>query len=135
MPCNSDYLEQNGKERELQRTAKLLKYVYRKLQQPISLELQEAANDYYCSDDYVAELCGVLSNLDDNVLESLVYNARNKKSRRLADWWEKHQKADRKRIRQEKEAEEMKEKRQAALSKLTKEDREVLGLTKADSIL
>jgi hypothetical protein len=89
----------------------------------------KASKDVYGSgvelDDVVIMLCRILTNLNLEQQEAVIYNARSKTSRRLADWWEEHQKADTKRCEEE-EAEE----RKVALAKLTPHEREILGLNK-----
>lgn len=39
--------------------------------------------------------------MEENVRDSIVYNAKDPKSRELANWWEQHQEADRIRIEEE----------------------------------
>ena len=102
MPCNSDYLEQNDREAELQRTAKLYAYALKACGEKVPKEVKKAAADYYCRVDYVAELCtfiGDIRAIRNRDYEHVVYNAKDRTSRDLADWWEDHQKADRKRKR------------------------------------
>lgn len=48
-------------------------------------------------DRMTSYLCGILRGLDKKTFEEIVYNARCKESRRLADWWEEHEKFDRNR--------------------------------------
>ena len=56
------------------------------------------------------------------------YNAKNKTSRRLADWWEEHQEADKKRLKKElKEAKENKD-RDTLIAKLTTYEKRLLGI-------
>jgi hypothetical protein len=62
-------------------------------------------------------------------LDNLLYgDARNKKARRLADWWEEHLERDRARDEREKEERERAILREQAKSKLTTEERDSLGL-------
>ena len=60
--------------------------------------------------------------------DEFIYNARVKESRDLADWWEEHQGADRKREAKEKKAKKEADLRKKALSKLTAAERKALGL-------
>lgn len=101
MPCNSDYMEPTQKEKLLQETAQLCLYVYEKLHIPAPKEIKKAAKDIYCSFDSVPNLCKLLGDLEENVRDSIVYNAKDPKSRQLANWWEQHQEADRIRIEEE----------------------------------
>jgi hypothetical protein len=48
----------------------------------------------------------------------------------LGRWWEEHKAADAKRVAREKAAEEKEQKKRQALSKLTPEEKKLLGLTK-----
>ena len=129
MPCNSEYLIPTEREKELQRAAKLLVYVYGKTNKTIHPRLRMFAEDIYCRDDSsVAVLCKVLTELDSSSREALVYNSHDRTARDLANWWEEHQKADNAR-----ELHEIKKLsdayiRAAALEKLTEEEKKVLGL-------
>lgn len=130
MPCRSDYMEPTGKERRLQETAQLLVYLRQntKTGDKISNKLRSAASDLYCRVDFVPELCEAIRSLSADDFDRVVYNARDPMSRKLADWWEKHEEADRQRI--EEEAAKLRKQaiRQQAIAKLTEEERRVLGL-------
>lgn len=129
MGCRSDYMDPTRREAELQRTAKLYAYALRQLRQPVSLNIESAANDVYCKADYVPQLCELLTSLTAEDLDRIVYNARDKVSRDLADWWEEHQQADLKRLQVE--AEQRKQALiKSAIAKLTREEAAALGLTK-----
>lgn len=129
MPCNSDYLDPTMMEEQLQRTAQLLVYVLRQLDWPIGAELiREADNPYAEEVGQVERLCSTLSGLSKDDFERIVYNARSKTSRDLADWWEEHEAADREREEQERADTRREQARQSALAKLTPEEREALGL-------
>lgn len=105
MPCRSDYMEPTHKERLLQETAILLGYVLEETGQPVPRPVHAASKDIYCKTDLVPHLCTAIRNMDDETFKRVVYNPYNKESRQLADWWEKHEEADRK--RNTKEAEEL----------------------------
>jgi hypothetical protein len=60
--------------------------------------------------------------------EQFMYNGRNRDSRRLADWWERHQEWDARRVAEEKTSRRNIMLRGRALNKLTIEEREALGL-------
>lgn len=126
MPCDSSYLEPTHRERQLQQTAQLLVYVHGKLTLRSSADLLAAAANQYCREDYVPELCAILNSLSPEELESIVYNARSKESRTLADWWERHQEADRKREAAERRDAERAALRASALAKLTPAERKAL---------
>jgi len=109
MPCLSDYLEPNSYEKSIKETIENLLFLYSKenLNKPIKKELLKASTEIYFSkekgDKWVSELCEQLSNLSEDNLNTIVYNPKLKKSRKLADWWEEHQEADAKRIKIETE--------------------------------
>jgi hypothetical protein len=132
MPCRSDYLEQNNREAELQRAAKLYVYVLKQLKEPVPEYAADAADDYYCDDDKpLIELCSTLTKLkrkDKQTFETIVYNAKNATSRDLAGWWEQHRAADLKRARAERAKKRKAELRKKAVKKLTKAERAALDL-------
>lgn len=132
MPCRSDYLEQNGREAELQRAAKLYKYVLEAQNKTVPRQVIKAAGTYYCTNDKpLLDLCADLSNLrrtNRKEFERIVYNARNPQSRDLANWWEAHRAADLKRIKNERAAKRKKIVREQALKKLTVAERRALGI-------
>lgn len=104
MPCRSDYMEPTQKERLLQETAQLLGYVLVMTDQDVPGRVADAANNVYCRTDLVAELCAQIRAMDEATFNQVVYNARDPRSRRLADWWERHEEADRKRAEAERAA-------------------------------
>jgi hypothetical protein len=130
MPCNSDYMEPNYKEKALQQTAQLLIYVlnHKLVNTKPGPALESATKDIYCRQDYVEKLCNVLSNFSDYELDQIVYDGRNATARKLADWWYKHKYADELRIEKEKVAKIIDEIKKIALSKLTSEEKKMLGL-------
>ena len=122
MPCRSDYMEPTHKEIELQRAARLLQWVYIKLEVPLSEKLNKAADDKWCKDDFVPELCRTIRGLNETQLNEIVYNARDYTSRNLADWWEEHEAADRAREERERKEAEEKALAERAMQKITKEE-------------
>lgn len=100
MPCNTDYMEPNVRERQRRLAAQLLIYVYGRLGLTISTRIKIAADDIYggpANDDFVTELCSILKIMSTAQIDEVVYDARDKTARQLADWWEEHQEEDRKR--------------------------------------
>jgi len=122
MPCDSSYLEPSLREQELRLSAQLYAYVLEKLKRKIPHKLAQDAQHLYGGDDYIPKLCEVLKNLDRAQQDVIIYNARDPQSRKLADWWEKHQAADREREAQEARMKTQKDLRESALSKLTREE-------------
>jgi hypothetical protein len=119
-------------ELEIAETVKNLIYARKELGMEINKELKAAASTIYFTkeegDKWVAELCGILSGLSKAKENKLVYNAKSADSRKLADWWEEHQAADKKRIADEKKKTKEDQERKTALSKLTPKERKLLGL-------
>lgn len=130
MPCRSDYMEPTKKEALLQETAQLLIYVLANTNRgdKVTERLRNASRDIYCRDDYVPELCAAIRALTEEEQDRIVYDGRNPDARRLADWWDKHQEADRKRLEEEYRQIKREELRNQALAKLTPEEREALGV-------
>lgn len=48
-------------------------------------------------------MCETLTSLDKDVYYPIIYNGRDPMARKVADWWDRHQEFDRKRLVQEKE--------------------------------
>ena len=68
---------------------------------------------------HVALLCRILSNMKQTLLNKYVYDGRNADCRALADWWDKHQKADAKRLAKETKETENDKLLAVALNRLT----------------
>jgi hypothetical protein len=120
MPCDSSYMEPNGKERALQKTAELLEWCYGQEGSKVPKSVSTAAQDEYCELDLVPTLCTFLKGLSSKRLAQLC-NQSNAMSRRLKEWHKDHILADIEREKEEKE-------RKTALAKLTPKERRALGL-------
>lgn len=102
MPC----YDPGPTDRELrnQKVAKLIVFVNGKLNIPINEDIKELV-ETGCPwdstlDKNTSYLCWVLNKLKKDApdaFEQLVYNSRCKDSRKLADWWEEHEKFDKER--------------------------------------
>ncbi len=102
MPCDSSHMEARPDEVLLRETHQCFEYALIELRRAVPMGIGKAAKDYYgCGglplNEAVAALCGLLRSLSAAKRNKIVYNARSPKSRRLADWWERHCKADKKR--------------------------------------
>lgn len=128
MPCNSDYLNPEQREIELQKTAVLLVRTLRLLGRKADAKLLRASRDCYCNVDYVSELCATITNMTKEEREEIVYDSHSVISRQLADWWERHQQADRERKQDEREEARLQKIREVALSKLTLAEIRALGI-------
>lgn len=102
MPCNCDHLEPTAREKHRKEAAELLVWVQKKVGGSVEPWLEKAASDIYGGGDDrpVQALCARLNSMSimsPKVFDSLVYNAKDRASRRLADWWEDHCEHDRNR--------------------------------------
>lgn len=131
MGCRSDYMEPTGYEQQIKDTVNHLVYLYSVIEKPRTAALIKASKDIYFDtsegDRWVAELCSELRKLDAETFDKVVYNAKVPESRRLADWWEEHEAADKARIAAELAKKAKEESKKTALSKLTEEERSALG--------
>ena len=132
MPCNSDYLAPTSREKGLQLAAQLFVYFKQKLKEPVGGALQASALDQYCNDDtWTPMLCGRLRDLQRKhplKFNTIVYNARDPMSRKLATWWEEHLKADAQREAKERAEARAAKTREQALKKLTPAEKKALGV-------
>jgi hypothetical protein len=129
MPCNCDYLEPTEKEAKLRRTSQLLEYSLIELGKNVPDYVSRAATSLYCNEErVVADLCGLIEGLSSSGMKKVVYNPYKKESRDLANWWEEHQAADKERIRREKQDKTLKDIKKKLLNKLTKREKQILGL-------
>lgn len=126
MPCRSDYMEPTQRERLLQETAQLYAYVLHATGNLVPQKVELAANNQYCRDDFVADLCQFITEMTADLRMQIIYNPYNRTARRLADWWEEHEAADRQRVAQE-QTELLKQDRyEQVIAKLSDEDIAVL---------
>ena len=113
MPCQSDYLAASGQELESRRVCNFLVYIHERLQRSVPTWISDAADDYYGNvsrlDEATKMLCEQLRSLTQDELEDIVYDTHNGDARRLADWWERHQEWDKRRVAEEKASRKFKE--------------------------
>lgn len=132
MPCSSEHMEPNAKERESKLVSKHLVYVMGELGLAIPGNIRSAARNVYGDtsriDEHTALLCKLCKEMPEKDAERIIYNARSKDSRRLADWWENHQEVDKKREAEEAETARNAKLREAALAKLTDKEIRALGI-------
>ena len=131
MPCDGSYMNPSEKETESLLICKRIVFLFKKLNFPVPKRILEASNSLYGDmknlDKNVALLCGIISQMKKEQVDSIIYNARSKESRDLADWWEVHQEADSKRkVKQTKEEKANFSKLFSILSKLSQEEFEIL---------
>lgn len=126
MGCNSSYMDPTAREVESKRAATLLRYVYQKLGMPVPQVVEHAAEELYGDEtrlnEFVVNLCALLSGLPDAQKNVIIYDGRSKLARDLADWWDVHQEADRERIAKEAMAQRKEALKASARAKLTPEE-------------
>lgn len=110
MPCQCYYMAPSERERESIEVAEFLL----RLRNDFKLEvdggskwtkkaLREITNSTYGSleevDDLTEELCALCRAIetDRELADKVIYDGRSKQSRDLANWWQEHQKLDKKR--------------------------------------
>ena len=120
MPCAGPD-EPSDKEQNRVDAAKLLVYVYGRMNWRVTLWLQNRAEDMYGGgdDQAIMELCKVLESMSPGQLAAIVYDSHNRTARKLADWWEDHLETDERRIRREREARAKTSLLETARAKLT----------------
>jgi len=84
------------REVERYRVARVTEYLLRQLGQPVPVWLAQYSDTVETWRNVEGILCDELRGLDDETRDRILY-ARTREARRLADWWEDHQKADRER--------------------------------------
>lgn len=112
MPCNSDYMQPNQAESNSRKIADMIVFLSFRLPEDRfdhALEMfntdynviVEASKDQYGNPESLNEftqiLCKLCSDMTQQEQENFIYAGRIPESRRLADWWDEHQKADRQR--------------------------------------
>src|SRR3989304_52884 len=104
MPCNSDYMAPTGYELQIVKVAGLFLYVNDQLGRTVHSEVKMLADHRnYCrvtrqaGDRIVASLCALMTSLDPETLDPIVYKTRSHPARPLPHWGgEEHTAADRK---------------------------------------
>jgi hypothetical protein len=121
MPCHTDpdpwWFE------EIDKVYKNLEYLHRKLGKGVPPKKQTEA----ALDEYTKILCETMNSLGLGGRDKMLYtNARDVGARKLANWWEKHEKADAKHKAQEAAKSRKRDLALMAKTKLTKEELEAL---------
>lgn len=133
MPCQSyEYPTPSEYDKNISETVKNLIFAKNQLGIITSDSLVKAyAKSYFDKtegDKWTKELCKLLTGLTKKKREELVYNPKSAKSRRLADWWEEHQRQDKERKKEELQKAKEDAEIKAALSKLTAREKRLLNL-------
>lgn len=134
MPCDSSYMNPNCAEQDSKEAAEHLVYISSIKNIVLADWIKDAAKDFYGNqhklNDIVVLLCKTISEMTEDEMNTIVYNGRSGQSRQLANWWETHQAADRKRIQKEEADKKRKELIESARSKLTPAEIKVLNIDK-----
>ncbi len=127
MGCNSDHMNPTNKEKDSKEACQHIVYLYKKRGDSPPQWAEEGAESCYGSSKSLNEVAYVLCQMCKETSEDVIYNGRDPKARKLADWWDSHQEADRKRIAKEDEVTRKEELKKKTLAKLTKDERWSLG--------
>ena len=129
MPCDSSHMERNRHEEESKRAAELICWILDQQEgRSPAAWIRKAAADYYGSSKDLDTLTQLLCTLCKELPNEVIYNGYDGGARKLADWWDEHQAADREKARKAGEEAEKERLVKQALSKLTPEEIEALGL-------
>lgn len=132
MPCYDNYPEPNADEKRSRETMVCLRYLLKALNREVPDWVDYGADNPYGSRSQsnaaTAALCELITKLPEYLADKVLWNGRDANARRLADWWEDHQKYDQIRRDCEEEAAEQLAARQSGLAKLTPEEKVALGI-------
>jgi hypothetical protein len=99
MPCSDGVPPSCGESHD---TAKLIQYVAEQMGFELPVWIIDAARsaygDHMRNGDLTEILCGTIRGMTPEQENRIVYNGRDPMSRRLADWWERHEEIDRQRL-------------------------------------
>lgn len=106
MPCRSDYLAPSEREEASRVFCQHVVYLFESLKRRPPDWASKGADEYYGAPERVNDatvlLCETIRGLTPKQLESIVYDGRSPKARALADFWDKHEAADKRREAEEK---------------------------------
>jgi len=130
MPCNSEHMEPSYDEVESRKVCQHIVYLYEKLGLPVVPWIKKAAEDYYGDPRRLGEaekiLINKLSDLNETEFDAVVYNARSKKARALADWYEDITERIQDELERVKLEAERKKRAESLLTKMRAEEVEIL---------
>lgn len=97
MPCYTP--DESNHDKESRRVSNLILIFDKKMNIKSDPRIEKWANAYYENHCNVVTpmLCEKILSLNEDELSQIVYNGRDKDSRKLADWWDEHDKFDRER--------------------------------------
>jgi hypothetical protein len=130
MPCNSGYLEPREEEINLKLTSELIIFVNSKLGIKTPKNIIDSSRHVYGEggdlNKNVVYLCKTLGQLTPQQSDAIIYNGKDKMARKLADWWDEHQEADRERIKEEAKLAKREALKKSAMAKLSKAEIDAL---------
>jgi hypothetical protein len=99
MGCQSGYLEPHPREIYSKETATLIVYASGRLGLPEPEQWVRFASTYSYGDpvryhELTEILCTICRNMTEDQQNAVIYDGRDPVARRLAEWWENHQKID-----------------------------------------
>lgn len=133
MPCDSSHLEPRWEEEQSRRACMCYEHLLHELKEPIPDWVSKGADDIYGSKDFHLDtitrlLCERIRLLSEEQMNRIIYNARHPLARKLADWWEEHLEADRRKAEDKRRMAEKEALKKSGLTKLTMDERRALGL-------
>jgi len=130
MPCNSEYMEASYDEKESREVCKHIIYLYGKLGIPIPKSVRNASESYYGDarrlGDYEKALMNKLQDMSEKEIDSIVYNAKSREARALANWYEDVMESLQDEVKRARRESELKKKAESLLSKMRAEEVEIL---------
>lgn len=128
MSCDCSHMESTRFEAESRKVAKFLVWVFEHLGEPLPEWVILAANHVYGNSESVDALTAMLCAACERLHDDVIYDGCNRTARQLADWWDDHKEADRIKEEAQQAIAKRAELRKSARSKLTSEERKVIGL-------
>ena len=94
MPCYTP--DESNDEKESSRVSRLILILDKKTNTESDPRIKKWADTWYENhcDIVTPMLCSKIKGLSLSQLENIVYNGRDKNSRKLADWWDEHDEFD-----------------------------------------
>lgn len=96
MPCIGPTDEEMRRWKYHRSVADHIIYICEKMGRKAPEAVVQVSKNIYSETDLTRTLCEMLRAMNHEEMEGIVYNARDRRSRELANWWEDHQELDRK---------------------------------------
>lgn len=139
MGCQNDYLAPNARETYTRETAQLICYAAGSLNQPVEQWIRDAAQSQYGAphhDHQLTEtLCTLCGSMTKEQQDKIIYDGRDSEARKLANWWENHQKEDARRGADEAHAARMTEIATKIIGVLGDEQKEALRFAVKNNLI